>query len=171
MGAAIAGVLAADDETLPSMVLVAPYLQIPTWVRMALPFRKVWGPLVGNVEARHPRSIRDPKERAQSLAYGVVNAAAMAELSKVARSGRRALPRVVAPTLVIQSREDPRVSEATARMAAKKSGAQQKQIVWTKEGGHVITVDYGREKVIAAALEWINRWDGQPRHTRLPEER
>jgi carboxylesterase len=172
MGAALAAILAAADESLPSIVLIAPYLRVPTWVRLALPFRALWNPIVGPVEAKHPRSILDPEERDKSLGYGMVNAKAMAELSKVAREGRRALSRVTAPTLVIQSREDPRVSERTAQLALKRSGAKEKRLVWTKAGGHVITVDFGKDEVIAETLGWIKRWDGQPRRkTRLPGKR
>jgi carboxylesterase len=171
MGAAIAAILAADDNALRSIVLIAPYLRIPNWVRLALPLRRLWSPFVGDVEARHPRSIQDPEEREKSLAYGVVNARAMAELAKVARRGSRALPRVTAPTLVIQSREDPRVSKSTARMALKESGAREKRLVWTKTGGHVITVDFGKDQVLAETLNWIRRLGGQPGGTRLPEER
>lgn len=172
MGAAITAILAAEDSVLPSIVLIGPYFRIPAWVRIALPFRSLWNPFVGDVEARHPRSIQDPEEREKSLAYGMVNARAMAELATVARKGRRALPRVTAPTLVIQSREDPRVSESTARMALNKSGAWEKRLVWAKTGGHIITVDFGRDQVLAETLAWIKRWDGQPREkTRLPEKR
>ena len=171
MGAAIAAVIASEQKSLPSIVLIAPYLRIPIWVRLALPLRGLWNPFVGDVAARHSRSIQDPEEREKSLAYGVVNARAMAELAKVARRGRRALPRVTASTLVIQSRADPRVSESTARMVLRKSGAREKRLVWAKAGGHVITVDFGKDEVIAETLDWIKRWEGQPLRRRLPEER
>ena len=170
MGAAIAAILAADDGALPSVVLIAPYLRIPAWLHLALPLRRVWGPLVGTVHSQHPRSIQDPEERRKTLAYGFVNAQAMAELAKVARRGRRALRKVTAPTLVIQSHEDPRVSESTARMALNKSAAREKHFVWANGGGHVITVDIGRDQVLAETLDWIKRWDGQPQRTRLPGE-
>jgi esterase/lipase len=171
MGAGIAAILAADDESIRSIVLIAPYLRIPVWIRVALPFRRLWNRFVGEVQARHPGSIQDARERKKSLAYGVVNATAMAELAKVVRTGRRALARVDAPTLVIQSREDPRVSAGTALLALKTCGAHEKRLVWTKAGGHVITVDFGKEDVLAETLDWIRQWDGQPRRTRLPGER
>ncbi len=171
MGAAVAAILAADDPELGSVVLIAPYLQVPLWLRMALPLRATWSAFVGTVEARHPRSIQDPREREKSLAYGVVNAGAMAELAKVARKGRRALPRIKAATLVVQSPQDPRVASATAHLAIKKSGAHAKRIIWTKAGGHVITVDFGKDEVLAETLDWIKQWDGQPRMSRLPGKR
>ena len=168
MGAAITAILAADDRALRSIVLIAPYLRVPRWIRFALPFRAVWSPFVGEVEARHPRSIMDPDERRKSLAYGVVNAKAMAELAKVSRRARHSLPHVTAPTLVIHSPGDPRVTRTTALLALKKTGAREKRMVSTKTGGHVITVDFGREEVLAETLSWIKRWDGQPQRARLP---
>ena len=171
MGAAVAAILAADDDRLGSVVLIAPYLRLPRWMQLALPIRFLWSGLVGTVKARHPRSIQNPAEREMSLAYGVVNARAMSQLAKVARRGRRALPRIKAATLVIQSLADPRVAPATARMALEKSGAHAKRIIWTKAGGHVITVDFGKDEVLAETLGWIKQWGGQPQTSRLPGKR
>jgi esterase/lipase len=33
--------------------------------------------------------------------------------------------------------------------------------VWTEGGGHIITVDYGREKVFEAASSWISTYTGK----------
>lgn len=172
MGAAIGVLLAAEEGSIASLVLIAPYLEIPWWLRFALKVRRLWDPFVGPIEAGNPHSIQDPEERAKRLAYTVVNAAAMAQLARVVRVARRALPQVKCPTLVIQSREDPRVSAGTAVGALKRIGAKQKRLAWTNRGGHVITVDYGREFVFAETLGWISEWGGQPRRdaTRLSDK-
>lgn len=162
MGAAIGAVLADESNDIASLVLIAPYLEVPLLVRLALRVRWLWDPFVGNIESRHPLSIQDEDERGKSLSYGVVNGRAMAQLARVVRKARAALPRIVTPTLVIQSRADPRVKPATASMALRKLGAAEKQLVWTESGGHVITVDFGREKVFAETLKWIAKWSGQP---------
>jgi len=162
MGAAIGAILAAEDSSIDCLVLISPYLRPPLWVRAALKIKWIWAPLVGTIEATHPRSIQDPEERKKSLAYGVVNATAMAQLARVARAARAALPRVKLPTMVIQSRNDPRVKPEVAKMVMKNLGATEKRMVWANEGGHVITVDFGREQVIAEASSWISRWSGQP---------
>jgi carboxylesterase len=162
MGAAIGSILAAESSDVACLVLISPYLRVPTWVRLALSVRRVWAPFVGSIVARDPRSIQDPAEQKKTLGYGVVNAAAMAELARVVRMGRASLSGLKSPTLVIQSRQDPRVSESAALDVLKRIGAEQKQIVWTETGGHVITVDYGRERVFAETVGWISRWTGQP---------
>ncbi len=162
MGAAIGAVLAAEDENIASLVMLAPYLRIPRLVALALRGRRLWDPFVGEVRSRHPRSILDPEERAKSLAYGVVNARAMGQLARVVRGGRAALPKIAAPTLIIQSRNDPRVTAATAKMVVGRIGSHEKRLVWADDGGHVITVDYGREEILAETVDWISRWSRQP---------
>ena len=79
----------------------------------------------------------------------------MNELARVVSRARRALKSVEAPTLIIQSREDPRVSPAVAESALKRLGAEEKQIMWTSGAGHIITVDYGRERLFGAAERWL----------------
>ncbi len=163
MGAAIGAIITARSNEISSLVMIAPYLRVPLWVRAALRLRRMWDPLVREIESRHPDSIQDPAERANSLAYGVVNGRAMTQLARVVRMARASLPRVQTPSLVIQSRNDPRVSVATATKAFKRLGSTEKRLVLTDSGGHVITVDYGREKVFSETIEWISEWSGQPR--------
>ncbi|MDQ6717989.1 MAG: alpha/beta fold hydrolase [Gemmatimonadota bacterium] len=160
MGAAIGAILAAESANIDCLVLIAPYLRIPFWARIALRARWIWDPFVGEIEARSPRSVQDRSERDKSLGYGVVNGATMAELARVVRKARSSLPTVTAPTLVIQSREDPRVAPKMASKALERIGAKEKRLVWTKTGGHVLTVDFGRDDVIADTIDWIKRWGG-----------
>jgi carboxylesterase len=84
-----------------------------------------------------------------------VTGRALFELSKVMRRARKALPRVTAPTLIVQSREDPRVAPEVAEFALDKLGAKEKQLVWTEGAGHIITVDYGRERVFSEVEKWL----------------
>jgi carboxylesterase len=163
MGAAIASVLAAESRSIRSLSLLSPYLRIPQWYRAALSARALWSPFVRTINARNPDSIQDPIARARSLAYGVVNAAVMSELARIVSKGWNALPQVEAPTLIVQSENDPRVSGATAVAVERRLGAREKTLVWTEAGGHIITVDFGREKVFSETLNWISRWSGQPR--------
>jgi esterase/lipase len=66
-----------------------------------------------------------------------------------------ALPRVVAPTLMIQSREDNRLSVVDAERAFALLGAREKRLEWITGAAHVITVDYGRDAVIASLTSWM----------------
>ena len=115
----------------------------------------VWSRVVGPVSASSPRSIHDPVEREKNLSYGQVTGRTIHELARVVRRARRVLPDVVVPTLIIQSREDPRVAPAVGEYALKRIGATEKQIVWTSGVGHIITVDYGRERVFGEAERWL----------------
>lgn len=173
MGAAIGAILAADTREISTLVMIAPYIRMPLRIRLAVAVHPLWEPFAGAINARHPGSIQDPAERERYLAHRVVRGRVLAELGRVAKRARRALPRVGCPTLVIQSRQDPRVSPAAAAAVARRIGAKEKRLVWTESGGHVLTVDYGRDKVFAETLSWISERGEQPcrEATRLPRGR
>ena len=156
MGGALAAVLAARTKGISALVLIAPYLGMPVGIRAAALTHWIWGRIVGEVNARNPRSIRNPVEREKNLAYGTVTGRALFELSKVVRAARNSLPSVTAPTLLIQSREDPRIAPSVAESALALLGAREKRLVWTEGAGHIITVDYGRERVFHEVLTWLD---------------
>ena len=156
MGGALAVLVAGEKREIPALVLIAPYLGMPKTLRLAAATHWLWGRFVGEVNARNPRSIRDPIEREKSLAYGAVTGRELHELSEVVRCARKALTNVRAPALIIQSREDPRCSPETAEFALKTLGSGEKRLVWTEGAGHIITVDYGRERVFSEVERWLN---------------
>jgi esterase/lipase len=128
---------------------------MPLRLRVAAATHWVWGRVAGEVNARNPRSIHDPIEREKNLAYGAVTGRALYQLWRVVRRARRALPSVEAPTLLIQSREDPRVSTLVAESALEILGATEKRLVLTEGAGHIITVDYGRERIFSEVTSWL----------------
>jgi carboxylesterase len=155
MGGALAVVVAAELGDVPALVLIAPYLGMPRALRLAASTHWVWERFVGEVNSRDPRSIRDPLEREKNLAYGAITGRALFELSKVVKRARKSLPGVKAPTLIIQSRDDPRCPPAVAEFALKALGAEDKKLIWTDGAGHIITVDYGREHVFTEVEHWL----------------
>ena len=94
-------------------------------------------------------SILDPEERERDLAYGVFTAAATRALRQTMRRGVASLPRITAPTLMIQSREDNRITAGDAERAFARIGSRDKTLEWITGAAHVITVDFGRDTVIA----------------------
>jgi len=156
MGGALAVLLASEQRKIPALVLIAPYLGMPRRLRVAAATHWLWGRLAGEVNARNQRSIRDPIEREKNLAYGTVTGRGLRELSRVVRWARKSLTDVRTPTLIIQSREDPRCSPAVAEFALKKLGSEDKKLVWTEGAGHIITVDYGRERVFGEVERWLS---------------
>jgi carboxylesterase len=155
MGGALAALLAAEFHDIPALILIAPYLGMPRMLRLAASTYWLWGRLVGEVNARDPRSIHDPIEREKNLAYGAVTGRGLFELWKVVRLARKSLARVETPTLIIQSREDPRCPPEVAAFALRALGARDKKLVWTEGAGHIITVDYGRELVFSGVEKWL----------------
>jgi len=161
MGGALAVLLAAEFRDIWALILIAPYLGMPRLLRIAAATHWLWGGLTGELNGKSPRSIHDPIEREKNLAYGAVTGRALFELSRVMNRARKALPTVTAPTLVVQSREDPRISPAVAEFAFKKLGAKEKRLVWTEGAGHIITVDYGRERVFSEVEKWLRAHDSR----------
>jgi carboxylesterase len=156
MGGALAVALTADVQDVRALALISPYVEMPRMLRAAAATHWLWGRFAGEISAQNPRSIRDPIEREKSLAYGSVTGSALYQLLKVVRRARKSLAAVKAPTLLIQSREDPRCTPAGAQWAMNLIGARDKKIVWTEGAGHVITVDYGRERVYTEVKDWLD---------------
>jgi carboxylesterase len=156
MGAALAALLAAENPDLRALVLIAPYFGMRLDYRAASMSHWIWGPIAGIVKSNSPNSIHDPAERGKNLGYGVYTGRLLYELWRLARRARLALPRICVPTLLIQSREDPRVAPSIAEHAFVSLGATDKKLVWTEGAGHIITVDYGRERVFEAVRSWLS---------------
>ncbi len=155
MGGALAVQIAAENPELPALGLIAPYLAMPATIARAARLAWLWGPLAPVLRSTDGLSVIDPVERERSLAYGVFTPAALRALYTTVRRAEDALPRVVSPTLVIQSREDNRISVRAAERAFARLGAHEKRLQWITGAAHVITVDYGRDVVIASLTSWM----------------
>jgi carboxylesterase len=158
MGGALAVLLAAEAPP-PALILLAPYLAPSPGVRRLAgwsAFTALLPPYVGSRGGA--LSIQDPEELARSLGYGVTTPRLLVELAGLADSADAALPDVRAPTLLIQSRQDHRVSPAVAERAMTRIGATEARLEWVDDCGHVLTVDRSRERVFALVAEWLTRY-------------
>lgn len=149
MGGALAVQLAAAHHEIPALGLVAPYLAMPPRIERLAKLSTVWGVVVPAARSGEGTSVLDPVERDRNLAYGVFTAAGLRALRETMRRALVALPRVTAPTLVIQSREDNRITEPDAERTFALIGSREKRLDWVTGAAHIITVDYGRDQVIA----------------------
>jgi carboxylesterase len=160
MGGALATALAAEEradgrDPLPALALIAPYLSMPNWVRRLAVLHPAWGVVSPYVRGRGERSIHDPEEQPRNLAYGVCTPRLLHELLRVVRLARAAASKVSAPTLLVQSRLDNRIPpEACERAFALFRGP--KELVWLERCGHVITVDFERERVFDEVTRWLD---------------
>ena len=157
MGGALAVQIAGAINDLPALGLAAPYLEMPRRIERAARIAWLWGPLLPIVESSDGLSVFDPEERGKSLAYGVFTAGALHALYETVRRAAAASACVRAPTLVVQSREDNRISVAAAARAFAKIGATEKRLEWISGASHVITVDYGREHVFELLASWLEK--------------
>jgi carboxylesterase len=156
MGGALAAIVASENEDVASLVLISPYLEMPAPHRIAAVLHPLWNGFAGARKSSSPGSILDPEERAKNLGYGVYSGRLLYELWRLAESARRALSGIRAPTLLIQSRRDPRIAPEVAERAIARVGATEKKLVWESDGGHIITVDYGRDRVLEGVESWIS---------------
>lgn len=166
MGGALAAQLAAEDQSLPALALLAPYFAMPRRIAFGARLSRVWGAAVPFVRAIDPaaaRSIHDESEAARSLGYGVFTPSALRALHTTVTRAIAVLPNVMTPTLMIQSREDNRVPPEAAQRAFDRIGARDKELVWLTGAGHVITVDYGHERVFQLVGEFLERHRVQTR--------
>ncbi|HET9798555.1 MAG TPA: alpha/beta fold hydrolase [Gemmatimonadaceae bacterium] len=160
MGGAIAARLAAERRDVRALAMLAPYLTPPAPVTLAARLAPLWRLAVPYLGGRGGEaSVRDPVAREESFAYGSFPPNAVRALVATAAAGRRALPAITVPTLVVQSREDNRIPERLASGATTTLGGPVERH-WVTGCGHVITVDYCREKVAELVLDFFARHAG-----------
>ncbi|MES2522837.1 MAG: alpha/beta fold hydrolase [Gemmatimonadota bacterium] len=163
MGAALAVELASEVPDIPALVLLAPFIGVPT--ALSLKFTATWllqslAPY--STSTGGERSIHDPEARALALGAGVVTARLLHELRAVAKSAQSALPRVTMPVLYLQSREDNRIRAIDAERNFRLLGSRERVQRWLTGCGHIISADYCREEVARQTNEWLVRWAGSP---------
>ncbi|MFN2398590.1 MAG: alpha/beta hydrolase [Gemmatimonadaceae bacterium] len=161
MGGAIAAILAAEYRDVSSLVLLAPFFEASAAVRLVASVPHIFAAIFPFIAGSGERSIRDPAERARNLAYRASTPAVVRELTRLANRARSALPGIEAPVLIIQSRKDYRVAPAVAERALNAVGSLVKRVEWLENSGHVISVDFGRERVFALAAEWMEMHCGK----------
>lgn len=157
MGGALAARLAADlGDELPALVLLAPYIDMPRAVQRLARTTPYWRWLLPYFPTGGQRSVHDPVAAARGLSHGIMTPAALRALYESMTAGRDALPLVRSPILMVQSREDNRIAASSAERAFATLGAPEKELVWVDGAGHVITVDFGHERVFALVADWLD---------------
>lgn len=154
MGGALAMVLAAEGG-ISSLVLLAPYVRVSPRAARLAQHPRLAATIMPYVTSRSSMSILDPEARRHALGFGVTTPHLLHELSRVVAEARLAAPRIEAPTLVMHSRHDPRVSVDDAESAFARLGAAEKELKWATRSGHVLAVDHDRAWVAEESRRWI----------------
>jgi carboxylesterase len=164
MGGALCALLAATLHDLPALVLLAPYLGMPWSLQLQLPIAWLAQLLTPYLAGRGgERSIHDPVARAKALGPGINTARTLTELRTIALAAERALTGVRAPTLYLQSLEDNRVTETSARHHFAMLGSTIREQRWLTGCGHIISADYCRAEVARQVIAWCDQYAGSPR--------
>ncbi len=149
---------AAPDASLrppAALVLIAPYLSMRPHARRLAAWHWALSPFVRYLPSREEASIRDARERQSNRGFGTVTPRLLNQLRRIVTEADTSLPVVSCPTLVIQSHGDNRIDPAAAVASFERLGSSDKRIEWTEGGGHVITVDVGRERVFELTADWL----------------
>jgi carboxylesterase len=155
MGGSLATIVSSETADVRVLALLAPYLSMPLRLRRAASLHYLLGAIVPFLRAGGERSIRDPAEVRRNLGYGFTTPRLISELRHVVDAARSAAPKVTAPTLVVQSRQDNRIPPEAADQAYRLFTVEDRELIWTEGNGHVISVDYGRQAIFAAVTDWL----------------
>jgi carboxylesterase len=82
---------------------------------------------------------------------------AIGELNKLLSIMHSALPKIQVPVLLIHSRDDNYVVKDSMPQIYEHLGTSDKQMLWIKGSGHVITRDAQRQTVFKAAADFVRR--------------
>lgn len=156
MGGALSARLAADNPDIPALALASPYLAMPKGGELATRASRVWGFFVPYVATASQLSVLDSEARARSLGYGAMTASALRSLRITAQRGWDALAYIHTPTLIVQSRADNRIAASTTLRAFERLGSVEKTMEWIEGSGHVITVDFGWQRVTTLIGNWMD---------------
>ena len=155
MGGSLATVL-ASERRVDALVLLAPYIRLSKRAARIATLHRVVSVFVPYLQSRSESSIVDPQARSRSLGRGVTTPRLLHELSLVAHRAWNAAPSVRVPTLVIHSRQDPRVPTGDAEAAFARLGSPDKRLEWALRSGHVLSVDFDRDWVTGQVLGWLD---------------
>lgn len=154
MGGVIASILASRfpikrlalfapaHDTVSPLVSLAPYLR---WI-------------VPPLRVKEPELHEDPEQQYLADQYWNWNyPSQVASLRRLMVVGRRSLPRVTVPTLIVVSEADLTVPASVADRIERTIGAKTKKTVILRESGHVVTRGVEKETVGDATVEWFGR--------------
>lgn len=154
MGGAVACWLAAETDA-DAVLLFAPMLFVPRPMQVAVSTARLWWLFTKYLSGGGRRSIRDPEAGKRTISYGCSTRRSLEALERIAKGTAVRLGFIHAPTLVLQSEDDNRLPHAQSVHAIARIGAKDRTVVWTRGSGHVLTMDFGWEDVVARTLAWL----------------
>ncbi len=154
MGGAITLFLGYRNPDIDGLITLATPCKTPDWklyVLRALPF-------IVYLYSRHPNidcNWEDLDTKKVHKCYAKIPTRSALQLHKLLINVKKNLFRITNPILILQSKNDETVSMKHAKQIFNKVKSKDKKMVQIEKGGHVISVDSGKEQAFAAIEEWI----------------
>lgn len=103
----------------------------------------------------HPPDVKDPSVDENNPFYEFYPVNTLKHLIDTMKEARELLPKITCPILIIQSKGDIDLSEEGPEYIYKNAASNNKKIVWLERSGHIITLDYDRDKVNEEVYRFI----------------
>ncbi|MCP3974175.1 MAG: alpha/beta fold hydrolase [bacterium] len=150
MGGLIALLMAATGDVASVTTINAP---------QRLHSRRVWMSRFyrGSREIHQGEPAEPPPDEAATywVQYGESPIGTAGDLLDLMAAAKRALPRVEAPALIIQSRADETVHHSSADIIYDRLGSADKRILWLQRSRHVALLDAERDLIHQAILSQV----------------
>ena len=95
----------------------------------------------------HPPDVKDPSVDESNPFYEFYPVNTLKHLINTMREARELLPKITCPILIIQSKGDIDLSDEGPEYIYKNAASTDKKVVWLERSGHIITLDYDRDRV------------------------
>lgn len=114
------------------------------FLRMFKPFLRKWY-----------RSHIDKEMQKIRVGYDLIPLNSMSKITALVEESRKALPKITAPSLIMQSTEDFGVDNKTVDYLYKNLASMKKKVVWVKDAYHVLVVDKNREDTFKEIYNFV----------------
>jgi carboxylesterase len=164
MGGSLSLLLASREPVDGVVAMSAPY-EVQDWRRSIAP---ILSPFIRTIPKKRPhKDAFDERVRAEQrtrgeeeighFSYSVYPIRPALQLFRLLSEMRAGLPRITAPALLIHSRQDDTVPFTNLQKIYDAVGSVEKHMLVLEDSLHVITEDHEREKVFAAAADFVAR--------------
>ncbi len=156
MGGMVALLAAARYPVAGVVTLSTPYDLDDDWRSRTVRLWSFFIPIIfkGLTPIYDPRSTRREKDYP---AYPYFPTRILAEVEDLKREMRSGLPKVVAPVLIIQSRQDPGVSAQNAEHLFAALHSADKELFFLEQGGHSIVLDPQCEPAFEKICQFLKK--------------
>ncbi|GAB4210385.1 MAG: alpha/beta fold hydrolase [Synechococcales cyanobacterium] len=155
------GLRLAAHHAVGPLVLLAPFLRLKTPSFLPIPLEDIVNSPLGVLISSVPRQgspIAEPQMQrlaTQVRPYQTFSVLSVRSAVALTRWVEHNLARVTTPTLIVQSPIDSVVDPQGAQIIHDRLGSPRRELLWLKQSDHIITLDWEREQVFAAVLDFL----------------